>query len=74
MNSLIGPTVKHEWNIAVHVMHNFISVCQSTTAYHLGRYSLHHLGQNSSMGVVIFTKDITLQTEVNIPEHLFLLL
>ena len=41
-NNWIGPTVKHVWNDAMHVLHNFGEFDINTTAFCLGQYS-HHL-------------------------------
>ena len=35
-----GPIVKHVWNDATWVLHNFFRFVINTTAYHLGRYRL----------------------------------
>ena len=37
MNNWIGPTVKHEWNNAMHVLRNFLGFDINTTAFHLGQ-------------------------------------
>ena len=37
MNNQISPTVKHVWNVAVHVQHNFWGFVFNITAYHLGQ-------------------------------------
>ena len=41
MNNWIGPTVKQQWNFAMHVLHNIFGFNINTTAFCLGRYSLH---------------------------------
>ena len=47
---LIGPTVKHEWNDAKHAFHNFLGCdVNTTTAFHLARYSIHLLLLKISM-------------------------
>ena len=43
----------------------FLGVCQNTTAYHLGRYSLHLLLLKSSMAKVIVTWISSLKTQVS---------
>jgi len=43
MSKQVGPKVKQLWNVAMHVRHNFLGVVINTTAYHMGRYSLHLL-------------------------------
>ena len=48
MNERIGPTVKHVWNDAMHVVHTFLGVVINTTAYQLGWSSLHLLLRESS--------------------------
>ena len=53
MSKQVGPKVKQLWNVAMHVRHNFLGVVINTTAYHLGRYSLHHFLLKSSMGLHI---------------------
>ena len=44
----VGPIVKHVWNVSMHMLHIFGFVI-NTTAYHLGRYSLHLLLLKRSM-------------------------
>ena len=46
---LIGPTVKQLWNYVMHVLHNFFGLNVNTTAFCLGRSSLHLLLLKSSM-------------------------
>ena len=41
MNNCISPTVKQLWNYAMHVLHNFGRFNINTTAFCLGKYSLH---------------------------------
>ena len=36
-----GPTVKHEWNVAMHMLPNFLEFVVNTTAYHYSQYRLH---------------------------------
>ena len=43
MNNWISPTVKHVWNIAMHVLCNFFRLSKKTTAYHFGQFSIHLL-------------------------------
>ena len=43
MNSCVGPTVDHIWNIAMHMLCKFFRCVKNTTAYPLGQYSLHLL-------------------------------
>ena len=46
---MIATVVKHVWNVAMHVLHNFMEVVIGTTAYQLGQCSLHLLLLKSSM-------------------------
>ena len=48
-NNRIGPTVKHVWNVAMHLLHIWGGFVINTTAYHSGRYNLHLLILKSSM-------------------------
>ena len=48
MNNRIGPKVEQVWNVAMHVLHTFGGVVINSTAYHLGRNSLHLLLLKSS--------------------------
>ena len=69
MSKQVGPKVKQLWNVAMHVRHNFLGVVINTTAYHLGRYSLHllllksskNLDQNESAQVVKMSNDVYLK-------------
>ena len=38
MNKWLGPKVKHVWNVAEHVLHNYFGFIINTAAYHLGQY------------------------------------
>ena len=49
MSNWIGPTVKQLRNYAMHVLHNFLGFNTNTTAFCLGRSSLHLLLLKSSM-------------------------
>ena len=60
----IGPTVKHGWNVGVYGLHKFHAVkhecdayffqfLKDTTAYPMGRYSLHILLLKSSIGCIL---------------------
>ena len=51
MYNWIGPKVKQVWNNAMHVLHNFLGFDMNTTAFYLGRYSLHILLLKSSIVV-----------------------
>ena len=53
MSNWIGPTVKQLWNYAMHVLHNFFVFNTNTTAFCLGRSSLHLLLLKSSMPIAI---------------------
>ena len=41
MSNWTVPTVKQLWNVATHVLHNFLGFNTQTTAFCLGRYRLH---------------------------------
>ena len=61
MNNWIRPTVKHEWNVAMDLLHNFlVGVCHKHNK-HLGRYSLHLLLPKRSMTL---TKACLLGTKI----------
>ena len=45
----IGPTVKHVWKAATHVLHNFWGFVENATAYHLDQYSHNRHLIKSSM-------------------------
>ena len=62
MNNQIGPTVKHVWNDAMHVLSNILGFVINTTAYHLGRYSLHLLQLKSSVRRLIGVNSLTTKT------------
>ena len=47
MNNWIGPTVKHVWNNAMRLMWNIWVFDINSTAFRLGRYSLHLLLQRA---------------------------
>ena len=49
MNNRIGAAVKHVWNDAMHVLHNFGGLSQIQQQLYLGRCSLHLLLLKSSM-------------------------
>ena len=49
MSNWIGPTVKQLWNYAMHLLHNFFGFDTNTTAFCLGRSSLHLLLIKSSI-------------------------
>ena len=52
MSNLISPRVKQLWIYAMHVLHNFFGFNTNTTAFCLGRSSLHLLLLKSSMSDV----------------------
>ena len=52
MRNRIGPTAKHEWNVAIHVLQISFGFFTNTTAHRLGRYSLHFLLLKSCMDKV----------------------
>ena len=68
MSYWIGPTVKHEWIVAMHLMHIF-NICHKTIAYHLGQYSLHHLLLKRSMPSVILGSQRCVHTDNSILIH-----
>ena len=53
MSNWIGPTVKQLWNDAMHVFNNFFGFNINTTAFCLGRSSLHLLILKSSMTQIL---------------------
>ena len=59
LNNWIDPTVKHVWNVAMHVLHIFWSVI-NTTAYHSGRSNLHLLLLKSSMPSSLLCSDLVI--------------
>ena len=61
MNEQIGPKVKHVWNSALQVLHNFLRFVINATAYPLGRYRLHLLHLKSSVGMVFVYEERVIQ-------------
>ena len=56
MSYWIGPTVKQLWNYAMQVLHKFFRFNINTTAFCLGRSSLHLLLLKSSMTRLVGTR------------------